>query len=413
MIDLDLDISLLATIIHKNEYLDVVNKDLLAKESLKILKDFEEYRSTTDEISLESFSNWFIFNKNAGMLKDELVFYKNVISKIKNTKPKNIEEIINGLEKSKLWDKLIKLKVSGFNVGDMQELLAQYKSVDKDKKEDFIGGDIHKASELLRQDEGLQWRISNLNKIVGPLTKGIFTLAVAYHNVGKSAFAVSEAAYMATQLPDDQCVLYFNNEEHDARLVYRFYQSILGTTIDKILSHKDKAKDAYIKILGNLNKIKIIDSYSKPLGYLAEQCQKHNPGLIIIDQIDNLAHNSEGHRPYNDLYSKVRQLAKTYAPIIGLSQAAGTAKYINQETREELFVEWLGDGQIHHSRVDKQGANDVLITIGRSNSDDTIRNFQVHRCKMNGNTGKFRVKLKNSIMRMEDASVQSLNEEIF
>src|SRR5205814_1139686 len=121
-----------------------------------------------------------------------------------------------------------------------------------------------------------------------------------------------------------------------------------------------------------------------------KQCKKHNPGLIIIDQIDNLQYDQESHRAYNDLYSKIRGIANEYAPVIGLSQAAGTAKYFDQEQKQEFFVEWLGSGQIHHSRVDKQGANDVLITIGMSNSDDTIRNFEVHRCKMNGNKGRFR-----------------------
>jgi hypothetical protein len=410
MIKIDLDLYLLKlmlTYVNYEAYSQFIEWDSLSEEARCILsgltKWYEEMEIT--DCDLKKFVPWFFANLHANWMPDEQEYYKHIFSKIIDIKNEEIYDVLKQLRLKKLWQDLKKIRDRSFDTIQMAETIASFNERDEIKDEDIFTTDIREAEEILNSGGEINWRLKGMNEIVGPIGKGVFVLAAAYQNKGKSAFAISEAAYMARQLADEKRVLYFNNEEHNSRLLYRIYAAVIGKPINVILDHKDLAVKRYTELVGgDRDKILLFNVYGKSFNYIESKCKQYNAGLIIIDQLDNILSGKklESARPYKDLYERARNLSNKYAPVLGLSQAAGNTVWKDKNTQEEIYQEWLGESQLHWSKVDKQGATDVLLTIGVDNKIKNQRNIWVHRCKMNGRSGKFVCLMNANTMRIED-----------
>lgn len=407
--ELNLDLYTIKTVLENPEIISAIDIKILEKESQKIISDFKEFAEKHGCWDSSTFITWFLQVKNVELSTDELQYFKSMFKSVSELNSIDSDILLTELRKQKLWKDLVHIKTTDFDLTEVHRKVieAQEGLISKDKG--YVDGDLVAAIGNLNMADGLTWRLKGLNDIIGKIYKGVFTLVASYRDGGKTAMAISEATHMALQLPDEVDVLYFNNEEHDSRLVYRLYQSLLAAPLGNIFKQPENAEKKYVKLLGRRDKIKVFNVFGKSFKYIEQKCAENNPGLIIIDQLDNLSFDPETHRAYNELYSRTRNLANMHAPVIALTQASGDAKYFNKEEGRHKFVEWLDSSQIHHSRVDKQSATDVLITIGISNADKKLRNIEVHRCKMSGLTGKFCARMQNEIMRFSDIEV-NVNE---
>jgi replicative DNA helicase len=216
---------------------------------------------------------------------------------------------------------------------------------------------------------GLRWRIDWLNKSLGSLRKGDFGFIFARPETGKTTFLASEITHMVGQTDGD--VLWFNNEEQGKKVGIRVYQAALGVTLHELFEDKSTNKERYHKLTGN--RIYILDfEDSSNKSRIEAVLKQYNPALIIFDQIDKIR-GFKGER--NDLelkqiYQWAREIAKTYAPVIAVSQASG-------EAEGKLF---LTMDQVDGSKTAKQGEADWILGIGKE-QDNLSRSRYFNICK--------------------------------
>jgi replicative DNA helicase len=247
---------------------------------------------------------------------------------------------------------------------------------------------------------GLRWRINWLNKSLGSLRKGDFGFIFARPETGKTTFLASEITHMVSQTNGD--ILWFNNEEQGTKVGIRVYQATLGLTTQALFADKQTNKERYRAITNN--RIKILDFEDSSSKHRIESVLKqYNPALIIFDQIDKIR-GFKGDR--NDLelkqiYQWAREISKTYAPVIAVSQASG-------EAEGKLF---LTMDMVDGSKTAKQGEADWILGIGKE-QDNTSRSryFNITKNKLIGDKdtspdlrhGSTQVLIKPEIARYED-----------
>jgi replicative DNA helicase len=247
---------------------------------------------------------------------------------------------------------------------------------------------------------GLRWRVNWLNKSLGSLRKGDFGFIFARPETGKTTFLASEITHMVSQTDGD--ILWFNNEEQGTKVGIRVYQATLGLTTQALFADKPTNKARYRAITNN--RIKILDfEDSSSKNRIESVLKQYNPALIIFDQIDKIR-GFKGDR--NDLelkqiYQWAREISKTYAPVIAVSQASG-------EAEGKLF---LTMDMVDGSKTAKQGEADWILGIGKE-QDNTSRSryFNITKNKLIGDKdtspdlrhGSTQVLIKPEIARYED-----------
>jgi len=247
---------------------------------------------------------------------------------------------------------------------------------------------------------GLRWRVDWLNKALGSLRKGDFGFIFARPETGKTTFLASEITHMVSQTEGN--VLWFNNEEQGSKVGIRCFQAALGLPLDFLWDDKERRQRQYVAATGD--RIKIFDfedSHNK--ARIESIIKASNPALIIFDQIDKIK-GFKGER--NDLelkqiYQWAREIAKTYAPVIAVSQASGEA-----EGKLYLTMDMV-DG----SKTAKQGEADWILGIGKE-QDNTSRTryFNIVKNKLIGDQdtmpdlrhGSVQVLIKPEVARYED-----------
>lgn len=250
------------------------------------------------------------------------------------------------------------------------------------------------------QTPGLRWRLNFLNKSLGSLRKGDFGFIFARPETGKTTFLASEVTHMVSQT--DGHVLWFNNEEQGNKVGIRVFQAALGLNTGDLFRNVESKQNQYEVLTGN--RIIILDfEDSSSKSKIEAVLKQYNPALIIFDQIDKIR-GFKGER--NDLelkqiYQWAREIAKTYAPVIAVSQASG-------EAEGKLF---LTMDMVDGSKTAKQGEADWILGIGKE-QDNTSRTryFNISKNKLIGDAdtspdlrhGSSQVLIKPEIARYED-----------
>src|SRR5439155_313967 len=109
-------------------------------------------------------------------------------------------------------------------------------------------------------------------------------------------------------------------------VMLRVYQSYFGVPLDILLGNVKKYKAEFQEKVGG--KFLLVDSAQTDRSTVERVLQSVKPSLIIYDQIDKI----KGFKAdrddlvYGAIYQWARELAKTYAPTIGVCQADGTAE---------------------------------------------------------------------------------------
>lgn len=217
----------------------------------------------------------------------------------------------------------------------------------------FITDDLQSIHTNDNLVPGLLWPLQSLNEVLGPLRKGDFGFLFARPETGKTTFLVHTVTCMAQQT--DRPILWFNNEEKGTKVMKRCYQALFGVTLTKLLSNIPYYQTEYNKKLKG--KILIHDEARITKKLVDDICKTHNPSLIIFDQIDKIV-GFDGERydlQMKSLYQWARELAKTYAPVIGVCQAGGTGE-------GKKFLQMT---DVDSSHTAKQGEADWMLGIGK------------------------------------------------
>jgi replicative DNA helicase len=247
---------------------------------------------------------------------------------------------------------------------------------------------------------GLRWRLDWLNKSLGSLRKGDFGFIFARPETGKTTFLASEMTHMVTQTDGD--ILWFNNEEQGKKVAIRCYQALFGVDSETLFSNVDRYKEEYHDLIGS--RIKIYD-YEDSNSYkrIESIIKEVNPALIIFDQIDKIKgfKNERYDLELKKIYQWAREIAKSYAPVIAVSQAGGTAE----------GKVWLTMDDVDSSKTAKQGEADWILGIGKEQDNTSnMRFLNISKNKLIGDKdtlpdlrhGNKQCMIKPNIARYED-----------
>jgi replicative DNA helicase len=242
---------------------------------------------------------------------------------------------------------------------------------------EFITDDLEELIDAQRKTNGLRWRLQTLNRMLGSLRKGDFGFIFARPETGKTTFLASEVTHMASQLPDDAGpVFWFNNEESGQKVMRRVYQAALGVPLTEIYRDPSGYKQKYLALIKG--KIKLKDDAGLSKKAVEKLCAQYKPSLIIFDQIDKIKgfENDREDLRLGTIYQWARELAKTYAPVIGVCQADGTGEN----------VKWLTMAHVANAKTAKQAEADWIVGIGKINEIgyDALRYLHASKNKLEG-----------------------------
>jgi replicative DNA helicase len=245
--------------------------------------------------------------------------------------------------------------------------------------------DIGSILEQAANDEGLQWRWPSIRDNLKPMRPGDFYIFAAGVDSGKTSALADNVTYMAPQLDifyeEPRDILWLNNEGDSDRIVERLWQAALNLTLEQMIElaripadpeHaecKTMLRQRYkLAMGGRMGVLRVMSIHNWDSGQVERLVRKYRPGLVVADMIDNITFSGQakGERTDQALeaqYQWFRQLGVTGAqaapghgfPVIATSQVNGDAS----------FLPYPAQTQLKDSRVGKQGAADVIITMGR------------------------------------------------
>lgn len=287
-------------------------------------------------------------------------------------------------------------------IEDVNKLVQQLDTVEtlEDEPTSFTTDDL----ELLHQDTfakpGLRWRLDALNRSLGSLRKGDFGFVFARPETGKTTFLASEITRMAEQA--ERPVLWINNEEQSNKVMLRCYQALLGLSNIELFRDIPAARAEFHKRIGG--RLKIYDGVSSTAADLEKLCASLNPELIVFDQIDKIKgfSNDREDLRLGAIYQWAREMAKTYGPVIGITQADGTGE--NQR--------WLTMNNVANAKTSKQAEADWILGIGTIHDVgfEYVRFLHLSKNKLTGDEdsipelrhGRLEVNINPAIARYED-----------
>lgn len=261
------------------------------------------------------------------------------------------------------------------SLDDIHKIYEGFNEVDKSIKEvEFVTDDLDELYQQTIAAGGIHWRLQSLNRMLGPLRKGDFGFVFARPETGKTTFLASEVSNFAEQVEGP--ILWFNNEEQGSKVMSRVFQASLGMKLDTLMGNRTHNRGEYHRRTKGL--VKIIDDASIHKRQIEDLCARQAPSLIIIDQIDKIK-GFTGDR--DDLrlgatYQWARELAKSFAPVIGVCQADGTGE----------GVKWLNMGHVSSAKTSKQAEADFILGIGKSNEQgkEYTRYLNISKNKLQG-----------------------------
>jgi KaiC/GvpD/RAD55 family RecA-like ATPase len=267
-------------------------------------------------------------------------------------------------------------------------------------EEVFITTDLEDLINEVVKQQGLRWPLDCLNKSLGSLRKGDFGFIFARPETGKTTFIASAVGRFLPQA--SRPIIWFNNEEEGRKVMLRVYQSYFGVTLQELLANVEYFKEKFTKEVGS--NFLLVDDAAIEKGKVERICKKYNPSLIIFDQIDKI----KGFKAdrddlvYGSIYQWARELAKMYAPTIGVCQADGTAE----------GQKWLTMGNVSNAKTSKQAEADWILGIGKTadEASEYVRYLNISKNKLVGDDdsipelrhGRFEVLIQPDIARYKD-----------
>lgn len=374
-----------------NRYVKSINPKVLSKESIFLLREykayFESYQSLS-EIDWGSFKEFFFIQRHTSLDDKSITVYKNLIEQIdKIVIDQHGSNLIAAFEQQEFYNELHNDLDKGLSIQEVnkkvelfKEKINQLQGTHEPQEEEM---DLTKALEYVDRSKGLKWRLNCLNEhFGGGVTKGDLILLSGYVDSGKSSFAAAQASYWAEQLKDDEYGIWFNTEGNWEQVLTRLYQSVLNCDTKKLIHYPEQAIEKYTeKMNGNKNRIQVLNYQNKTVKDVEERIKNKLPSFIVFDLLDHIQGFSEylgkegnSVEQYGHLYQWARVIATKYCPVLVISQ-------LNRNGNDSPYpamTELSGSGE------KKQAAASVMIMLGSSEGNDTVRYISTPKNKIGG-----------------------------
>jgi KaiC/GvpD/RAD55 family RecA-like ATPase len=364
------------------------------------------HKTQEESITVLDLATYF-FSSN----KTNKEFYEGIFDNLSRVEPNMsaVREYINSLKRQR---QLRELSIKAYEVAegkksyeDIQSLIQALGEETEESEEEpapFVTDGLQVLLDNTYRTPGYRWRLKALNESLGSLRKGDFGFIFARPETGKTTFLASEITCFASQLKEDETVLWINNEEVNEKVKTRVYQAALGVTLEELLANPDKHEAAYIAKFGGKILIPRQSSYSR--WDIEKLCKRVKPRLIVIDQIDKITGFKADREDLElgAIYQWARELAKQYGPVIAVCQADGTGE--NKK--------WLTMGNVANAKTSKQAEADWIVGIGfiHDTGWEKVRFLHISKNKLAGDPdsdpnkrhGKMEVLIQPEVARYRD-----------
>lgn len=363
------------------KYHRVIPEALLDIQTAAILKDYGRYYKDHKEhkrIDSNAFKSAFFGAYHPKLNDDQRIQYRGILDTclIPDVDPIIKSNFITRVVEQDYASQMVEL-LRQYSDGEDVDILRQINQLaeraegDLDRKTSatFIEDDIGSLLSVDEKQTGLNWRLQCLHDSMRPMIPGDFGIVAGRPDSGKTSFLASELTWLAHQIPEafgeDRPIIWFNNEGPGRRIKPRLYQAALDLSIRQMieLNAQGGLVPAYLKAMGGIDRIKIMDIHGFWNYEIEEVIKKERPAVTVYDMIDNIkfAGANSGARTdqaLEGMYGWARE-AMVKHDGVGICTSQ-----ISNEGDGLLFPTM---GMLKDSKTGKQGACDFQIMIGRSN----------------------------------------------
>lgn len=388
------------------KYRNVLDLKEFSKELLPVLRVLDQWhQSHNGDLDMEDLCYLFFAE-----VHHDTEFYRGVLNTLLNKDPRkeSIKTLLESFKQQRLAEEI---SVTAFEVGEgkktIQDLMKLTERLNKplvdEKQLDFVTDDIDDILDNTSRKPGFRWRLKSLNTMLGSLRPGDFGYFFARPETGKTAMGLSEVTHFSTQLKEDQNPgIFFNNEEGGKKVKLKMIIAATGLTLEQIFANPKKAEELYRRVTHG--KLLLVDNDNMTKRDVELYCETINPSFIVIDQLDKVQgfQNDREDLRLGAIYVWARGLAKRYGPVIGFSQADGTA--------EGVF--YLSMAHVSNSKTSKAAEADWIVGIGCKNEPgyEYLRGLSICKNKLVGDAdtdprqrhGRIEVQIKPNLMRYVD-----------
>lgn len=381
-----------------NNYYGIIPQKAIEKNTQIILRDFGAYFKEFDVpvINSTEFLSWFKAFRHPTFADEDMALLSTIIKKIDTDVSPEVEAgFTKRLLSTKTAYELTEV-ITKYTNGEDIDLRFEIDRLQTRYDEQLLKRVVHPEvttpiEDLLKAEEeekGFKFRLPCLNRSIKVIRPGDFFLVAARPDKGKTSFMCSELTYMAAQVDslfpgENRTILWFNNEGPGDRIKLRAYQSALNATIEdliKMAKTPGAIRTAYDKVIGGRSDvIKIMDIHGFWNHEVEEIIKASNPAMIIFDMVDNIRFGGEtanGGQRTDQLLEAMYQWAR----LIGVKYdcAVGATSQLSADADGLM---WPTLTMLKDSRTGKQGAVDVIITLGTVNDPLLENNIYVGATK--------------------------------
>jgi replicative DNA helicase len=358
-------------------YKDIVHKGLCTKESWTLIGDFgryyKEYPSVT-EID-DDFKLWFRVSGHPGWKEEEHKIYGTIINNVLEREPPDRDVFTDQLDSLRFEAEIRK------GLGELQKGSASIDDVFQRiegtvRKNTSVSGDesSYSLEDLAlhqRSDDGLYWRLEDLNQSIGPIRTGDFTVIGKRPEVGGTSFLTSEMSFMLEQMPAGSRAVLFNNEEAPDKVYTRMVSAALEVDYRAMMAAPKLHQQQYEKWLDG-REWHLEHNTTMDIGSIHRVLRESDYGLIGINVLLKVSGTGakEDHDKFQALGEEMRRIAQEHGPVLAVVQADPSAE----------GVRYIPQDRIYKSKTALQGEADVLIMIGYD-EDGPLDSRYIHVAK--------------------------------
>lgn len=400
---MSLDITSLKLLKYRERYERLgrsVPKQALQPLTATLLEDFGKFfKEFPDAQRIEQgpFLTWFKGYRHPTLGESELAVYSAIIGKSMDDVDESMESgLMARLVASDTAAKVTSL-LEKWNAGDEVDLYSALRGhvesfeqqVDRKVNNPQVLDPIEDLLKAEENDVGLHWPLACLNRHIKPLQSGDSVVVAMRPDAGKTTFCTQVVTHMAPQVDalfpgEHRSILWFNNEGPGRKIVMRAFQSALNATVEDLVKlsnqpaskgkeqYKTKVREDYATALGGRpGVLRIFDVHGMWNHEVEDLMRKYKPALVVFDMIDNIrfgdAMSNNGSRT-----DQILEAMYQWARMMGVKHDCATIA-TSQLSADADGVSFPTLPQLKDSKTGKQGACDVIITIGKLN-DPVLEN---------------------------------------
>lgn len=379
-----LDLTLLRALKHRENYdkfYGHVPEAAVNDKTRVVLEDFGKYFRAHPDVTLIQFIPFFTYFKaflHRTLPEDKAAIYETLLSNIEvDVDQPLVDGLMKKLAEARTADVAITL-ADKWREGEEMDIGTELRAlvdlhendVNKNVKVPWVEDNVEDMLDEEKNDHGFKFRQKALNDSIRPLRGGDNIIAAARPDVGKTTFMTDQLTFFAPQVDtiypgEGREILWFNNEGPGKKIKLRLYQSALNATMSDLVGYRDDGSlhKRYIEAVGGRQDIiRVFDIHDFYNHEVEDIIKRFPPAMLVFDMIDNIkfagAVNNGGQRTdqlLEAMYQWARILGVKYdTPVIANSQISGDGENMTYPTL----------GMLKDSKTGKQGAADVILTIG-------------------------------------------------